>query len=176
LVIEKRYGRLQEEIMLLLFIRHAIAAPLGGANDLDQDRPLTPRGKRRFRQVSRQLVRLLPRPKAILTSPYLRARQTADIAATAWGDLTPVPLPALRKGKWSGIRRELSNYCETDIVVLIGHEDWISQLTARLLGSERGNAFGYRKGGIALIELTNLNEESAVLRWFIPPRVFRGLR
>jgi phosphohistidine phosphatase len=161
--------------MRLLFIRHAIAAPLFDADDLDQDRPLTTRGKRRFRQVSRQLVRLLPQPTAILTSPYLRARQTAEIAAKAWGNLTPISVPALRKGKWSGIRRALANYSDQDTVVLIGHEDWISQLTAHLLGSETGTAFGYRKGGIALLELANLNDESAVLRWFIPPRVFRSL-
>jgi phosphohistidine phosphatase len=169
--------------MYLLFIRHAIAAQLGGqvtrneARDeaRDENRPLTTQGERRFRLVARALVRLLPRPKAILTSPLLRARQTAELAAEAWGNPTPVVVPALLDGDWPGIRRTLADYGDQDAVALIGHEDWMSALTARLLGSKSRKAFGYRKGGVALIELDNPETCRGTLHWFIPPRVFRKL-
>jgi phosphohistidine phosphatase len=161
--------------MFLLFIRHATAAPLGKSAEFDKDRPLTSRGRQRFRQVARSLTQLVVEPKAILTSPLLRARETAGIAANAWGAIRPVVVPALRDGKWPGICRALSAYGKADTVVLVGHEDWISSITARLLGSDKGKAFGYRKGGVALLELETADARNATLLWFIPPRVFRRL-
>lgn len=161
--------------MFLLLIRHAIAAPLGEPAAHDKDRPLTARGKQRFRQVARSLSHLVPTPKAILTSPLLRARETADLAAKALGGARPIVVPALQNGKWAGIRRALSAYGKADTVVLVGHEDWISSLTARLLGSDQGESFSYRRGGVAFLELPTLDARTAKLLWFIPPRVFRRL-
>ncbi|HSD65172.1 MAG TPA: histidine phosphatase family protein, partial [Vicinamibacteria bacterium] len=71
--------------MQLLIIRHAIAAERGTPGIPDEERPLTPEGETKFREVAKGLARLVARPDALLTSPLLRARQTAAIAAEAWG-------------------------------------------------------------------------------------------
>jgi phosphohistidine phosphatase len=158
--------------MLLIFIRHAIAARLGERIANDRERPLTPQGEQRFRLAARALARIAPRPIAILTSPLLRARQTADIAAQAWGGPEPKALAALTGGDWPALRRALAHYGSEETVVLVGHENWISEVTARLLGSKSARAFGYRKGGIAAIETDSAKPGRGRLLWFIPPRVW----
>jgi phosphohistidine phosphatase len=160
--------------MRLLFIRHAIAVPLGGALE-DEDRPLTTEGEQRFHEAARMLARIARKPEGLLTSPLLRARQTATIVADAWGASPPTLLPALAKGDWPGICRALANFKNDDTIALVGHESWMSILTARLLGSKSPHAFDYRKGGVALIKIENLEACRGTLLWFIPPRVFRRL-
>lgn len=160
--------------MRLLFIRHAIAAPArrGGR---DEDRPLTSAGADSFRRTAQVLARVARKPRAILTSPHLRAQQTADIAAQAWGDMRSIVVPALAEGDWPGICRALAGYEDDDTVALVGHESWISTVTARFLGSRNHRAFDYRKGGAALIEAEDLRACKGALLWFIPPRVFRRM-
>jgi phosphohistidine phosphatase len=160
--------------MRLLFIRHAMAISASG--DLrDEDRPLSPEGEKRFRQTARMLARVAPKPDALLTSPHLRARQTAAIAAKAWGNRCPIVEPALADGDWPGMCRALATYAEDNTIALVGHESWISMITARLLGSRNHRAFDYRKGGVALIEVESLPACQGTLVWFIPPRVFRHM-
>ena len=67
--------------MHILLVRHAIAAPLSSPAERDEDRQLTDLGKRRFRIVAEALRRIAPKPSTILTSPLIRARQTAEILA-----------------------------------------------------------------------------------------------
>jgi len=160
--------------MRLLFVRHAIAVPLSG-DMRDEDRPLSSDGERRFGQTAKVLARVAPKPTAILTSPHVRARQTAAIAAKAWGKLRPVVVPALADGDWPSLCRALANYKSDETVVLVGHESWISTVTARLLGSRNHRAFDYRKGVAALIEVESLEARVGNLLWFIPPRVFRRM-
>ncbi|HEY5283169.1 MAG TPA: histidine phosphatase family protein [Polyangia bacterium] len=160
--------------MRLLFIRHAIAiAASGGMRD--EDRPLTPEGEQRFTQTARMVARVAQKPTAMLTSPHVRAQQTAAIAAQAWGDMRPIVVPALAAGDWPGICRALASYKGDDTIALVGHEGWMSMVTARLLGSRNQRAFDYRKGGAALIEVEDLPACKGTLLWFIPPRVFRRM-
>ena len=160
--------------MRLLFIRHAIAIPASGGMR-DADRPLSPEGEQRFVQTARVLARVAQKPRAILTSPHVRAQQTAAIAAQAWGNRNPIVVPALAEGDWPGICRALADYKGDDTIALVGHENWISTLTARFVGSSNHLAFDYRKGGAALIEAENLQACKGTLLWFIPPRIFRRL-
>ena len=161
--------------MRLLFIRHAIAIPSGGGMP-DEDRPLTRAGEQSFRQTARMLARVLGRPRAILTSPLLRAQQTATLAAEVWGDMRPIVVPVLAEGDWPGVCRALATYKTDDTIALVGHETWVSTVTARFLGSRTYRAFGYRKGGVALIDAEDLEACRGTLLWFIPPRVFRRLK
>jgi len=139
--------------MRLLLVRHGIAAPLGGNVTRDEGRPLTAQGQRRLRQVAAALVHLAAPPRAILTSPLLRARQTAEILAQAWGDLRPEIAPALAQGDSREVRRALAGFDNENTIVLVGHENWISEFTAHLLGGKSGRSFRYRKGGVALVEI-----------------------
>ena len=160
--------------MRLLFIRHAIAVP-AQASLRDEDRPLTTEGEKSFCQTARMLARVAGRPRAILTSPHVRAQRTAEIAAQAWGKLRPIVVPGLADGDWPAVCRALASYRGDDTIALVGHEDWMSDVTARFLGSRCRRAFAYRKGGAALIDAEDLRQCKGTLLWFIPPRVFRRL-
>jgi hypothetical protein len=74
--------------MQLIIIRHAIAVPRGTPGIPDEDRPLTPEGEQKPREAAKGLTSLVGRPDALLTSPWLRVKQTAAIAA-AWGRIEP---------------------------------------------------------------------------------------
>jgi len=161
--------------MHLLFLRHGVAVPAGRSGLADADRPLTAGGAKKLKPVARQLAKLIEKPRAILSSPLLRARQTADVVAGAWRGIDVDVLPALADGDWSAIWDTVRRFSDEDTVLLVGHEDWISSLTAKLLGSTAGSAFAYRKGGVALLEVRRKSKHRATLVWFFPPRILRRL-
>jgi phosphohistidine phosphatase len=161
--------------MHLLFVRHAAAEPAGKHGLADSDRPLTEAGAQKFRTVTRPLAKLIDKPRAIFSSPLLRARQTADILAKAWRGIDVDILPGLADGDWPAIWDTACNFSDEDTIVLVGHEDWLSNLTAELLGGTVGSAFAYRKGGLALLEVGRKTKDRATLVWFLPARVLRRL-
>ncbi len=161
--------------MRLVIIRHAIAVPHGTPEIPEDERPLTPKGEKRFRKAARGLARVVGRPDALLTSPLLRASQTAVIAAAAWGRIEPVELPALATGDFDGLAAALAAYPEDARVAIVGHEPHVSELLARLLGTSRADRLTFRKGGAALVDLPGPPAEGGALVWFLTPRLLRRL-
>jgi len=167
--------------MKLLIIRHAIAVARSSADLPDDERPLTGRGRRRFREAAAGLARIVDRPDALLTSPLRRAVETAEIAAKAWGRMEPVEEPALAGSDLDAMlaaamaRAQGAGDAGDLTVVLVGHEPSVSALVARLIGSARGDALEFRKGGAALIELPGAPGEGSRLIWYMAPRVLRAL-
>ena len=160
--------------MKVLILRHAIAVPSGTPDIDDRDRPLTPRGRKRFRKAARGLARILPRPDALFTSPLRRALETAEIAAEAWGDVTPVEDPRLAGGHTEGILPGLAAHGEDALVALVGHEPDVSHLLGHLVGGA-GEGLTFKKGGVALVEIDGAAPASGRLIWFLPPRLLRRL-
>ena len=161
--------------MHLLLIRHAIAVARGTTGQPDEDRALTGRGRRRFEEAARGLAAVTARPDALLTSPLVRARQTADIAARAWGKLRPVEEPALAGGSFEELVAALAHYPAEALVALVGHEPDLSSHLARLLGTPYGMRLTFRKGGAALVEVPAQPEEGGALVWYLSPRLLRRL-
>jgi phosphohistidine phosphatase len=159
----------------LLLIRHAIAVPSGTPGIADDDRPLTSRGRARFRLAARGLARILDRPDVLLTSPLPRARATADLAARAFGRLEPRPEPVLAHGGADAILAMLQRQPADATVALVGHEPVLSLLLARLLGSGRGERLALKKGGAALVDLPEGPRAGGRLVWFLRPRILRRL-
>jgi phosphohistidine phosphatase len=159
----------------LLIVRHAIAVPRGTPGIPDAERPLTPEGKEKFRETAKGLARLLDRPLALLTSPWLRARQTADIAAAAWGRLTPREAEALAGGSFEEQARVLDAFPTDATVAVFGHEPYVSDLLARLVGSRQPDRLSFKKGGAALVDVPGPLAEGGSLLFFLPPKVLRRL-
>jgi len=162
--------------MRLLLIRHAIAVPRGTPAIADDDRPLTPKGARRFRKAARGLARLVERPRVLLTSPRLRARQTATLAGRAWGRLEPVVEPALADDDAKRVLVALAPHPADATVALVGHEPQLSALLAALVGAAEPERLEFRKGGAALVDLDGPPAAGGRLVWFLPPRLLRRLR
>ena len=161
--------------MRLLLLRHAIAVPGGTPGIEDDERPLTARGRKRFRAAALGLARILDRPDVLLTSPLPRAAETADIVAEAFGKVKPRRERALAHGGTEAILALLGRQPNDSTVAIVGHEPSLSQLLARLLGSARGERFAFKKGGAALVHLPGDGRSSGRLIWFLKPRILRSL-
>jgi phosphohistidine phosphatase len=159
----------------LLLIRHAAAVPRDAPGIDDAARPLTKEGESRFREAARGLASLVDRPDLLLTSPWLRARQTAVIAAAAWGGVDPQDAEALAGGSFAELATLLDRLARKATVAAVGHEPHLSALLARLLGSSRPEGLGFKKGGAALVELAGRLEDGGALVFFLPPKVLRRL-
>jgi phosphohistidine phosphatase len=141
----------------------------------DDDRPLTPRGKARFRVAAQGLARIAHRPDLLLTSPLPRARATAEIAARAFRRIEPVVERALAHGSVADVLAVLAGQPAEATVAIVGHEPVVSALLARLLGASRGDGFAFKKGGVALVDLPGGPRAAGRLVWFLKPRILRSL-
>ena len=161
--------------MKLLLIRHATAVPRGTPGVPDDERPLTPEGKAKFRVAARGLARVTRRPDVLLTSPLPRARVTAEIAARAFAHIAPTLEPALARSSVDGIVAALKTHPPGARIALVGHEPLLGALLARLLGAAQGAQLAFARGGAALVDLPNGPAAAGRLRWFIKPRILRTL-
>ena len=161
----------------IYLVRHAIAAERGDEYPDDSKRPLTGQGMSRFRKAARGLVEIGVEVDLILTSPFVRARQTADILSEQLrGNPPVVETSALVPGAaHADLIAELANHAKRSALALVGHEPGIGTAAARLVGA-RG-AFEFKKGGVCRIDLRCLPpEEPGRLIWFVPPKMLVGVK
>jgi len=161
--------------MNLLIVRHAIAVPHGTPEVPEDERPLTPRGEKRFRAAARGLARICRPPDVLLSSPLVRARQTADIAAEAWGDVEVREADALAGGSFEQIAAAVGKHADQKLVALFGHEPDVSTVVARLLGTSASERLTFKKGGAALLDVPGKMADGGALIWYLPPRVLRAV-
>ena len=161
--------------MLLLLVRHAHA----GDRDPDRwpddrERPLTDKGRKVQGRVSRALGKLQLVPTHVLTSPWTRAAQTAEILA---GELKlsqpPVPCTALAASpELSRLADDIGAPGSDAIVALVGHSPWIEELAALLLtGDPAGVRMDYPKSGVMGIDLERPAAGAGELRFFLRPKM-----
>jgi phosphohistidine phosphatase len=164
--------------MRLLVVRHGIAedrdawAQTGVSDAL---RPLTPRGRRRMRRCARGLARLVGKLDALATSPLVRARQTAEVVADAFGGLEIDEVPALAPGETpEAVAAWVRRAGREHTIAVIGHEPELGILVSWCLAG-RGAFVPLRKGGACLLELSSTEPGGATLVWSLAPRHLRAL-
>ena len=130
--------------MRLFLVRHAEAEP-GEPDDL---RTLTPHGRRQAQELGERFAKHGIAPDAILSSPLLRARQTAEGIAAGVG-LTAEPDERLAPGATADdVRAAVAGRGE--IVVVVGHQPDCGQIAAAIGG---GPAPEFPAGGVRELEL-----------------------
>jgi phosphohistidine phosphatase len=160
----------------LYLIRHSIAEERGEAWPDDSRRPLTARGKAGMRKVARGLLRLDIGLDVILTSPFARARQTAEIVAHECDARPPiVAVDSLTpSGSFQDLLADLERQARHTRIALVGHEPDMGELAARLAGLRRPLPF--KKGAVCRIDATAIPPEGlGVLRWFATPKMLRAV-
>src|SRR5260370_38422368 len=123
----------------LYLIRHGVAEDRGEGWPDDTERPLTEEGMSRLRKEARGLVRSGVSFDIVLTSPLVRARQTAEIIAAAF-DPRPhiVNTDSLVPGAtYQAVVAELEQHGRRTRIALVGHGPEIGELAARLIGAPR---------------------------------------
>lgn len=164
--------------MQLLIVRHAVAAQ----RDLkrwpdDADRPLTAEGVRRARRAFAGLKRIV-KPGLVLTSPLVRARDTATILTQAARWPKAVECDALAPEKspeevLEALRRQRAN---AECTAVVGHQPGLGRLLALCLGGVRPEAFELKKSAIVLVEFQGQPRAGqGMLTALLPPRILRKL-
>lgn len=165
--------------MIVALFRHG---PAGSADAArwpdDSERPLTARGIERTQLAARGLSRVLPDVARVLTSPLVRAYQTAEILAEVLEPSHGVEtLDALIPDRaYRTILTRLEACGSSDVVVLVGHEPQLGKLAGMLLFGAPSTALPIKKAGAAVITFAGpLRPGDGRLTAFAPPRLLRRL-
>jgi phosphohistidine phosphatase len=163
-------------------MRHGIAldrnSPLASN---DSARPLTPKGRTRVARIAEGLHKLGYAFDWIVTSPLVRAAETAEIVAASQKPNPPVDVcNALSPGGspedvLAEVVALLAKNPERRSVMLVGHEPDLSALAGRLIGTGRDANLEFKKGGCCLIEYDGPpGRYSGRLVWWLTPRALRA--
>ena len=158
--------------MEIYILRHGIAED-GQAGQPDSERALTSDGRKKLRNVLRIAASAGVAPSLILTSPFKRALQTAQLAAEILEykgellrtkSLEPDSSPKL---VWDEIRV----HKDEEQILLAGHEPLFGRLAGYLLGSPNLEV-DFKKGAILCVELDRFSAEPhGVLRWMLTSKL-----
>jgi phosphohistidine phosphatase len=165
----------------LFFLRHGLAGEHGMTGFADDSlRPLTAKGKRQLRKISVAMDKMDLAIDLILSSPFVRAKQTAEIAA---GKLKLKKRLAfadeLKPGGDAGklIQRLVALKPAPSNILLVGHEPDLSELIALLVTGKTDVVFALKKGGLAKLEAEKLRAgKCATLAWLLTPQLIQLIR
>jgi phosphohistidine phosphatase len=158
----------------LYLLRHAHAGNPGAWDGPDEQRPLSDKGREQADRLGKFLAGTGFQPDAIITSPKLRAAQTAGIVGGRLG--IPVREDPRLAGEFGIATLEglLRDAGDPDRLVIVGHDPDFSELLATLCGAE---SVPMRKGAFARIDAARpLEPGGGTLRWLVPPDLLRPER
>jgi phosphohistidine phosphatase len=159
----------------LLLVRHAIAEPRGAVWPDDTQRPLTSKGIERMHDVAARLQVLKETADLVLSSPLVRAEQTAGIFREVW---TPAPevvlvdafAPGGTPAQMAAALRAAAGHAR---VAVVGHEPDLGEWAAWLTGARAPLPF--KKGGVARIDVPAWPpSRDGQLVWLATPKMLRG--
>jgi phosphohistidine phosphatase len=165
--------------MLIYLLRHGIAAVLGQDNHFsDAERALTPEGLTKMRAASLGLKRLGVTFDLVVSSPLVRAKETAEIVVEVlkikepiqeWDELAP-------DGSIDGLMRQLQKHRDKTAVLLVGHQPFMGLLACFLIFGSDKVSLALKKGGICCIQVNEVPPQFAgELLWMLPPKILRTL-
>ena len=162
--------------MQLYIVRHGIAIDREDPKcPSDPERYLTGEGVEKTKEVAKGLAKIADTADLLLTSPYVRAVQTAEIVA----DQLDYPKQKIRKtdallpgAEAQQLFRELAKDKNQSTVFVFGHAPHLDELIATAVGVKH-HISALKKAGVALIELTRLVPPSGQLVWLATPKLLR---
>ncbi|MFA7237352.1 MAG: histidine phosphatase family protein [Phycisphaeraceae bacterium] len=174
--------------MRIIFFRHGIAADRLD-HQSEADRPLTVAGIEKTKRVAAGLAKLIDSPAVILTSPKLRARQTADLLGRQMR-VEPRIVNALGAGRAESmieVLAELQRSGSSELpgvpgvpgagaCVVVGHEPDLSEAIEMLLTGQTLERLELKKAGAACVETTGpirWGEPCAKLLWLVTPGMWQ---
>lgn len=162
--------------MQLYIVRHGIAIDREDPKcPPDPERFLTEEGIEKTRQVAKGVIEISSVPDLMLSSPYVRAMQTAEIFAKA----LEYSKDKIRKSDFLlpgaeslQLFRELSRDKDNSVVFVFGHAPHLDDLIATALTSKH-QVTSLKKAGVALVELKRLVPPSGELVWLSTPKILK---
>ncbi len=161
--------------MELYFLRHALAAEPGTVEVAhDSERPLLPEGAEKMRRAAAGMKRLGLEFDRIVSSPYLRAKQTAEIVADVYKfrgklrfaeALTP-------QASFKDLARLLQDFDASAKLLLVGHQPSMGDFVSELAFGQGGATIEIKKGSLCFVELAS-GSSRGVLKWLLTPKQMR---
>jgi phosphohistidine phosphatase len=159
--------------MNLYLLRHGIAVERGTRGfENDADRPLTLKGEERMKDIARAMKAMELEFDLILTSPYVRARHTAELVADEFKarQILQNSEHLSCEGDPKKLVIELGRL-KLENVLLSGHEPYLSELISTLVFGEPTRSVLMKKGGLCKLSTDALKfGRCATLEWLVAPR------
>lgn len=152
------------------FLRHGAAGDRETWEGTDFERPLTPDGRKRIAREARTIADLKLGLVRIITSPLVRARQTAEIVAGEL-DLKDALIEDTRidiEFSTERLANVLHDYRDANAILLVGHEPSMSTVMGELIG---GANIDFKKGGLACVEIDSFSPLQGRLLWLAAPKL-----
>jgi len=162
--------------MQLYIVRHGIAIDREDPKSPPEaERYLTEEGVEKTKQVAKRIAGLRISADLLISSPYVRAVQTAEIFAAALdhGMQKIIKSEALLPGAEPGaFFRELARQKEAASVFCFGHAPHVDEVVAAAVGAKH-HITEMKKAGVALVELKRVSPPSGQLVWLLTPKLAR---
>jgi phosphohistidine phosphatase len=161
--------------MNLYLIRHAIAVE---EYEDDSQRPLTDKGRKKMRSVAKGLRALGVEFDLILSSPYVRAAETAEILADVLKVKKDVQFSEnlVPSGGPEALIAELNEKYKADSIALVGHEPFLSALIGLLVADNANADITLKKGGVCSLSADDLHHtRKASMDWLLTPGILIGI-
>jgi phosphohistidine phosphatase len=156
----------------LYFVRHATASAKGTWLEEDGLRPLTRAGRRRFQIAAAALVNARAlHPDVIITSPLVRARQTAELLSAALAlDVPVIEDPRLgHEFETAALGEILAEHERVRSLAIVGHNPSFVNVLSEVTGA---TDLEIRKGAVALVNIPHPPTPAGTLTWLAPPQLF----
>ena len=156
--------------MKIYFLRHGIAVEAEDWKGNDYDRPLTDEGRKKMAKEAAAIRDLDLELDAILTSPLVRAKDTAEIVAKELKRSAADDERLADDFDIEALEAILRDHADAKALMFVGHEPCFSGVIGKLIGEAR---LELKKGGLACVELPDAKTLTGELRWLIPPKFLK---
>jgi phosphohistidine phosphatase len=162
--------------MEIYILRHGIAVPRGSRGyKKDSDRPLTKEGEEKTHQIARTMREMGLQFDLILSSPYIRAKDTAKIVAGELGQQVTLTESLVPGADARELIAEINDE-KPQRVLLVGHEPDLSGLISVLISGSGDALIELKKGGLCKLTSDKLIfARCAILNWLLTPKFLRSL-
>jgi len=163
----------------LLIVRHAIAEDrevFAATGRDDALRPLTAEGIRKMKRTARGLHEVVPSIDVLISSPFARANETAEILRREYDlDRVETARELEPDTSLSDVATRLGQL-DHRVVAIVGHEPHLGRLVTYLIAASERSGVELKKGGACLIEFEDkARAGGGRLTWAIPPGILRDL-
>lgn len=157
----------------LYIIRHGLAGKSLEDKTMDEERSLTKKGKEKVKEISKGLNELKISFDVVLTSPLLRAKETAEIINAYCGENKEVVITDLLKpdSSYNSLVKFLNQFKEHEKVAVVGHEPFLSGFASYCLSKNQDILINLKKGGILMLEIDQkIKPGQCILSWLMKPK------
>ena len=158
----------------LYIIRHGFAGKKIEDEALDVERPLTKAGQKQIKKLAKSLKKLEVSFDRVLTSPLLRAKETAEIVNAACCDIKKVKVTDLLLPDSSSthlIKFLNQKFKAANEVAIVGHEPFLSLFASFCLSKSKNSYVNLKKGGILMLEVDKvITPGGCRLSWLMEPK------